>query len=496
MKLVFEKLYDITFPESDDKSALYFQGQYNRIDDKIIIKKNNSIDLGTYFNLFSIKKWIDYTNIAKLKIILDVMGEYSVEFYGMTANDEKVICTMQCKDSIEKIFSVDEFADFDCIGIKITALNERLKFHGGQYLGEFPAFCEIRLGITICTFRREKYLLPNLEKLQKLIDKNSNINIMVVDNGRTLDEMETESLQIIHNPNFGGSGGFTRGLIEQVNQNKNTHILLMDDDIIIELSAIERLYSVLCHLKAEYKNNFFGGAMLKLDNPTIQHENTAHWNKILTQAFGGHFDLTNKQILCKNEHVPYNKNQYAAWWFCCIPLEVVKKLGYPLPIFIRGDDIEYGIRNQRQILSMNGIGVWHETFAKKFNASVAYFNDRNMFLINHFADGCGRLTFFTALICRIAKRILTLKFKNIRMLELALKDLNEGLTGITSIASDKKFESLKNYPLDKNIILSILSIIESGIKHCFKYNELDKEYKNFRSEKLSDQKFWRNYLGI
>ena len=82
------------------------------------------------------------------------------------------------------------------------------------------------------------------------------------------------------------------------------------------------------------------------------------------------------------------------------------------------------------------------------------------------------------------------------MLEFAIKDLNEGLTSMTAVALDEKFASLKKYPLDKNIISSVCSIINLAIQHCINYNELDIEYNQFRSEKLADQKFWRQYLNI
>ncbi|MHA0111295.1 hypothetical protein ACXYUI_29865, partial [Klebsiella pneumoniae] len=41
---------------------------------------------------------------------------------------------------------------------------------------------------------------------------------------------------------------------------------------------------------------------------------------------------------------------YNAWWTCLIPSNVVKRIGYPMPIFFQWDDIEYGLRARgRQI---------------------------------------------------------------------------------------------------------------------------------------------------
>ena len=36
--------------------------------------------------------------------------------------------------------------------------------------------------------------------------------------------------------------------------------------------------------------------------------------------------------------------EYNGWWACLIPAEVVRAIGYPLPLFFQWDDIEYGYR--------------------------------------------------------------------------------------------------------------------------------------------------------
>ena len=523
----FEKIYEITFPLSEDKSELYLQGDYeNQNKGEILLKKGQYIDLGTYFNAFSLKKWTEYTTISKLSINLKLKGDFRIAFYGMSLINGKILpeylgfhiryehlinpfllkskeetfLLNDTKNSFKTIIDINEINSkykFDLIGIKLTALSSEAIFYGGEYFGNFRNNRDIKIGITICTFKREKYLLSNLEKLEQLTNKNSNINIMVIDNGNTLDEKNTPQLQIIHNPNFGGSGGFTRGLMEQVNQGPNTHVILMDDDIVIEISSFDRLYKILQHLKNEYIEHFFAGAMLRLEEPTIQFENTAYWDKRAALPFGCNFILKEKKFLCKNEYAVQHKNQYAGWWFCCIPIAVVKKIGYPLPVFIKGDDIEYSIRNGKSIMSMNGIGVWHENFfKKKWTVVTEYFDHRNMLLVHHFFAGYNKLIFKIITLRRMASKIKRFEFYGLRALDLALQDLNQGLYKLTSIGSDEKFEMIKNYSFDKNIISTIISILQSLNEHCKKYDELDKDYKKFRNEKLKDQKFWREFLGL
>ena len=132
-----EKLYDISFPLSEDKEALYFQGKYEKVDDKIVIRLGDILDLGTYFNSFSIAKWIEYTTIIKVKISLQLKGKFLVDFYGMNFHDEQEVLRIKCEDSIERTFNMVDFNDFTLIGIRLTAMSDEAQFFGGSYYGSF-----------------------------------------------------------------------------------------------------------------------------------------------------------------------------------------------------------------------------------------------------------------------------------------------------------------------------------------------------------------------
>ena len=42
-----------------------------------------------------------------------------------------------------------------------------------------------------------------------------------------------------------------------------------------------------------------------------------------------------------NENYSFNVDDaYAGWWYCCIPVEHIEDRGLPLPVFVRGDDVE------------------------------------------------------------------------------------------------------------------------------------------------------------
>lgn len=478
------------------RKELYIRG--NSIDiqpDYIHIEKGQTVSFSTYFNLFSVDKWKKYTSIQSVKLQLHINGKYEVTIYCVTSNNKKIIFTDTCQNDLEKVISLS-----DCSGnflvFTIRALENDVKIWNGSYLGEFEEAQDINIGIIICTFKREDYVKRNLRTLQTLMKENPHFHVMIIDNGQTLPEIRNKQLQVIHNRNYGGSGGFTRGLIEQVNQGANDYVLMMDDDILIETSSLERVYSLCRHIKSQYAQQMIAGAMLSMDEPVIQYENTAYWGKIRLHALGKKFDLTKEEYLIQNDEIPDVINKYAAWWFCCIPMNVVKKNGYPLPAFIKSDDMEYGIRNRQDIITMNGIGVWHETFNKKENAVVNYFNDRNMLILNHYALNGSRWNYLGIALGRLGKHILHRNKPGVQMFTVALQDYQSGYEQITSVDADQKLKKIQQYHIEENIGWTLIKNLALIFKGFCQYQHIHNQYIAFRCNKLKIQQFWKDYLHL
>ena len=59
---MYEKLYSIKLPLDRERQELYVKGEYIQVHDtEIKLLSGQILDLGTYFNLFSLKKWRRYT---------------------------------------------------------------------------------------------------------------------------------------------------------------------------------------------------------------------------------------------------------------------------------------------------------------------------------------------------------------------------------------------------------------------------------------------------
>lgn len=476
-----EKLYALTTTDDSAKEALYIR------------KRDSALDFFTYFNSFSLEKWRQYTTLQSLTLRLQLTGSWKITWKVSDETGEHFLLEeTNIHTDYEHIFPTN--LPGNLLGFELTPLEKGSTYQGGAWYGTFSQWQEQKIGISICTFKREEYVKRTIAVLRDFQQENDWLSVLVVDNGSTLPEEEKDNFRILHNPNYGGSGGFTRGMIEYVEKGNVDYILLMDDDIVLDPTALERTHSLLCGLRDKYKDSFLAGAMLRLEEPTIQHENTAYWGKIRLHPLGRGMDLSQLKNCEANEYLPEPVNTYGAWWYCCMPSKRIQEIGYPLPVFVKGDDMEYGIRNHKKWLHMNGIAVWHQSFAAKQNPVVDYYNDRNMLIISHYADNCNRFTFMGTLLGRLARHILRKSIPSIKMYEKAIRDYASGFEGITAIGADKKMQEVQAYHNPKGTLAAFFTSLKLGLREFCCYGKRRKQYRDFRFHYLKDRHFWKEYL--
>ena len=76
---------------------------------------------------------------------------------------------------------------------------------------------------------------------------------------------------------------------------------------------------------------------------------------------------------------------YNGWFMCLIPAEVLQDIGLSLPVFIKWDDSEYGLRAKAAgypTVTFPGAAVWHVPWTDKNDALdwQSYFHVRNRFI--------------------------------------------------------------------------------------------------------------------
>ena len=264
---------------------------------------------------------------------------------------------------------------FSCSGLEDTPYPETVIYDGGWMTDDEPTQ-DVRLGIAITTFRREKEVKSAVARLARDIAGHDlyrdKIDIAVVDNGGTLSPEDVKGALLIKNRNLGGTGGFTRGLIHYQESGKHTHCLFMDDDASCEAGAIFRSMSFMRHAISPKVS--LSGAMLFENIKFMQWENGA-WFDGGCHSLKRDFDLRDPKKLWENEEET-DKPVYGAWWFFFFPLAEAKR--YSLPFFVRGDDIDFSYANDFKVVSLNGVSCWQQDFKTKESAMTAY-----LFLRSH-----------------------------------------------------------------------------------------------------------------
>lgn len=435
-------------PETCTEEKMYFRRNgavdYTWAQKVIQIHPGGSVFFDTYFNSLSIGKWGKYTRINEVYLTLRFTGKMRITLLRKERVGKEVLShyinEVIVESSGEEVsLKFDETNYTGIFSFDILAINETQIFDGYFWTDvEAEEINEVKLALDICTFKRERFVKKNMQLIENKIfeleaykDFRNSLEVFIIDNAGTLKEKDfnKDYIHIYKNKNVGGSGGFTRGLMEIKNlQDKNgyTHALLMDDDIVLEPESLFRTWSMLRILKDEFRGAFIGGAMLRLDRPYIQVESGAYWNQgdLISRKCG--LDFREIEPCLYNE--VEEKIDYCAWWYSTIPLDVVREDNLPLPIFIRGDDVEYGLRNAEKVIMMNGICVWHEPFENKYSSTMFYYILRNRLIDNAIHDcALSKKEFIQIMKQQVIEELYLYRYKNARLLLQGVQDFYKGI---------------------------------------------------------------------
>ena len=435
------------------------------------LDKGGKVEFDTYFNGFSIEKWRKYTQVKEVSVNLELQGDVLVTLssklflHGEVLKKELVRQEVHTTERSSYSFPFGN-EEKGMLYFEVTALSDGAVLYGGYYEDtaiEKPVR-QPKIGIDICTFKRERYIEKNIGLLNAHVFNNpdsplqEHLEVFISDNGQTLDidKLGSDKIHIVRNKNTGGAGGFTRGLMEILkngNPHGITHALLMDDDITIDTESIEKTYTILSLLKDEYADAFIGGAMLRINKPNIQMESCASWNagNLISNKSNLNMNVTWDCLF--NEIEEYT--EFNAWWYCCFPMDVVSEENLPLPIFIRGDDLEYGLRNMKHLILMNGICVWHEPFENKYSSFLEYYIIRNRLVDNtfHFPDW-GKAQLKKAVWGQWRRECKFYRYKNVDLHTRGVRDFLKGVDFFLSTDGEKLHKEImaagyKAVPMDQ-----------------------------------------------
>ena len=471
-----------------------------------------SVDFFTYFNACSLAKWKKYAGIKRVYLHLEFANEAinkeyacTIQFFGRSyldsaasslASGVRLTSTMgKTKENGSLVFDllIPE-TDYEVIGF---ALDVR----GGVVLEKAHYYARVaeeqinpvKIALCTTTFLKEDYIIPNIELVKNevlaaddVIAKN--FHMFVIDNGRTLDAeaLSDEGVTVLPNPNVGGSGGFARGMMEAMKHDENfTHVLLMDDDVSISTESLRRTFNLLSLATGKYKNAFINGAMLVAEEPNRQFEDVSYVvnSGAYASVKSNKYYMDQQQYIVRNEHIDVEiPKAYGAWWFSCIPVSAIEQVGLPLPLFVRCDDVEYGMRAKPIYMTMKGICVWHDGFMGRSRASVDSYQYVRNFLIMIAMTDCSSQDLFMLRMERALR--LQLRVMSYDAADLILDGIADYLKGPDYFASLNGEEVIKRNAKKNEKLVPL--------------DELAEPYRNVSYNKrlLGDQSYIKPFLKL
>jgi len=363
----------------------------------------------SYFNAFFIAYWFKLTTVRNIGLRLKFSGrmKISIEAHSHLATTKTLVTADVLHNSEqpwEAVIPADIVLDSAIrLSFTVTALSKTAILSGGEwYTTDAPAR-PVSVAIVIPTFNRANYARKTITALLGDPAVESMISRIVVieqSDKVELDDLAGGKCVHIRQGNLGGAGGFARGMLECTTNpllGEPSHLLLMDDDIMIETDSVLRVVRM-----AEFGsgNRVLGGGMLDLFKPNLavalgeSNEINDFGFYALNQVYPG-ADVARPSTL--NMAAIPEPVGYCAWWFCFFPIELVHTIGLPIPCFFRGDDIQFGGRAKKagfEPYMIPGIGLWHLPFYSKSVPWVTYFDRYNTLVGNALHGGPEADRFF------------------------------------------------------------------------------------------------------
>lgn len=356
------------------------------------------VSFGTYFNAFPASYWQHWTAVRDVRLTVRTSGPATVLVYRSNGSGvHQRIETREVDDVTTSHFDLvlDQYSDGGWIWFDIVADETNAIFEGAEWTTEQEPVRTGKASIGITTYNKPDYCIWTLTNLasepevRELLDR-----IYVIDQGdRRVDAQPEypevaaalgEQLQIVTQPNLGGSGGFARAMTETLERGESEFVQLLDDDVRLETESIRR--SIVFGRYASVPTIVGAHMFDLLDRPKLHawaevvDEEPFMWRTVFQDQMPHDFSAANLRQT-PSMHMRLDAD-YNGWWMCLIPVSVIREVGLSLPAFIKWDDAEFCLRAREAgapTVSMPGVALWHVSWVGKDDSIdwQAYFHARN-----------------------------------------------------------------------------------------------------------------------
>ncbi|MFT4306921.1 MAG: glycosyltransferase [Microbacterium sp.] len=448
----------VVFPVADVDAVrpLYIDGDASHAEilgrDGVRVRPGGAVSLGSYLNAFPASYWRAETDVASVWLTarLSGRGRLVVRRSDARARAARVEeHEVHGSSTVAAELPLSGFDEGGAYWLDLDAADgEALELAGAEWSIDRAAAASAT--VAMATFNRPADCLAQLRalaadrRLDELVDR-----IVVVDQGTDLVADQPgfaevagrlgDRLRLVRQPNLGGSGGFSRGMLEALRAGESSHVLLLDDDAISEPEAIARAIRFAGAGRAPL---IVGGGMLHLDDRAVLYAQSEQWDPRIGWVRldrAGAYDHDFGAVPFRD--APYfharQRSDFNGWWMCLIPSALLRDAGLSLPLFLKGDDVEFALRAREhgvRTVSPTGIALWHMGWGGKAPTRTweAYFLHRNR-IVTELLHARRRRPTGVILHSFLGdvKPLLTLQYSAVRLRAQALADVMQGPEPLT-----------------------------------------------------------------
>jgi len=357
------------------------------------------VSLGSYFNAFPASYWRRWTTINGVRLTVTTAGQGDMIVYRSNARGLVQAVDSRRVDSAGTVtfdLGFDHFIDGGWYWFDLVSRSDDFALVSAEWQAPPSTPTPAPSGaltISITTLNRTDYCLELLATLATDSDVLAGTDqVIVVDQGtEKIQEQarfaEVEAalggrLRVIEQVNAGGSGGFSRGMIETLTAGTSEYVMLLDDDVVIEPESIRR---ALTFARFCASPTIVGGHMFDMYDKTKLHafaETVDTWTFMWGPITPSRHDFTSsnlRQTTWMHQRIDVG---YNGWWMSLIPVKVIREIGLSLPVFIKWDDAEYSLRASDHgfpTVSLPGAAIWHVSWVDKDDSRdwQAFYHARN-----------------------------------------------------------------------------------------------------------------------
>lgn len=448
----------------------------------IRVYAHKRVSLATYFNSFPASYWQRWTNVREIRLRVELTGEGLLSVYKSTARGRySAHASRQFANEVVEIdLPLRSFVDGGYYWFDIACAQADATLVSAEW--SVPAVDDWRGGkatVGVTTFNRPTYCLDQVRAIGSSSDVAEVLDAMVVvDQGTDLVSDQPDfaaaaaplgdRLRMLRQPNLGGSGGFSRAMLEGLKSEGSDYVLLLDDDAISEPEAIVRAVRFADFAETP---TIVGGGMLHLDDRSVLYTQGEVWDARSSwmRASGASeydHDFADETLRESPELHRRLDADFNGWWMCLIPTEILDRVGLSLPVFLKFDDVEFSLRAKEAgypTVCLPGVAVWHMAWHDKDPTRTweEYFIHRNRIitgLLRSHAKRGGLLPLHILL--ADIKLLFMLQYSTVRLRHEAIRDVMRGPRALPGDLQTKQADvrELRSHYVDATVVEDLASL--------------------------------------